>query len=184
MTDMPIDHIPGDSKSADNSRSEERKVAVGKERAWRSFAKALTWRVLGTLDTFILSFFLIKYLGPYFGLSHDTSNVDIAATASLIAITEVVTKIIIYTLHERGWNRVQWGVMKSSKGRHERKLRSLVKMSTWRVLASLDTTLLAWFFTGNFVTALSIGSFEVLTKLVLYYFHERAWLKVRIGLEP
>ena len=180
---MPIEDLPSSLHAPEGAGASGPAKNTGKERAWRSFAKALTWRVLGTLDTFILSFFLIKYIGPYFGLSQEADNVDIAATASLIAITEVVTKIIIYTLHERAWNRVQWGVLMSSKGRHERPLRSLAKMSTWRVLASLDTTLLAWFFTGNLATAVSIGGLEVLTKLILYYFHERAWLKLRIGLD-
>jgi uncharacterized membrane protein len=59
--------------------------------------------------------------------------------------------------------------------------RSLVKTATWRVLASLDTMLLAWFFTASLITAFSIGSFEVITKLVLYFFHERIWQKINYG---
>ena len=52
-----------------------------KESPVRSFAKALTWRVFGTLDTFFLSFVIIKYLGPAFGWQGEDSNLDIAGTA-------------------------------------------------------------------------------------------------------
>ncbi len=153
-----------------------------KESPVRSFAKALTWRVFGTLDTFFLSFVIIKYLGPAFGWQGEDSNLDIAGTASLIAITEIITKVVIYTLHERGWTRVRWGVGTRAGKRYETRARSAAKMSTWRVLASLDTMLLALFFTGNLKVAASIGGIEILTKLVLYFLHERLWLKINIGL--
>ena len=60
--------------------------------------------------------------------------------------------------------------------------RSIVKAISWRVLGSLDTAFWGWFFTGSFRIAGSIAVFEVLTKLVLYYFHERAWALSRFGL--
>ncbi|MEM7290770.1 MAG: DUF2061 domain-containing protein [Pseudomonadota bacterium] len=147
----------------------------------RSFIKALSWRVIGTLDTFFLSFLTMKFLGPLFGLTDQTSNLDIAQTAGLIAITEVVTKIILYTAHERFWNLIGWGVRLLNSQRHETRLRSIAKMSLWRVLASLDTMILALIFTGNLATAASIGGLEIITKLVLYFLHERAWLKISYG---
>ncbi|MEM9277765.1 MAG: DUF2061 domain-containing protein [Pseudomonadota bacterium] len=173
MTDFTVDDVGKEDRPSSGHSS---------ERAWRSFAKALTWRVIGTLDTFFLSFFIIKYLGPMFGLADESTDLEIAATASFIAITEVITKIVIYTTHERIWNRINWGVAQH-RLRYETRLRSAAKMSTWRVLASLDTMLLAWLFTGNLGTAISIGGLEVLTKLVLYFFHERLWLKIKLGLE-
>ncbi len=63
----------------------------------------------------------------------------------------------------------------------ERPVRSLAKATTWRIIASLDTVLLAWWFTGEVETALAIGLTEVLTKLVIYYIHERAWNRSRLG---
>ena len=53
--------------------------------------------------------------------------------------------------------------------------RSAFKTMTWRVLATTDTFILSFFITGNLVFAGSIASVEVLTKLVLYYWHERLW---------
>ena len=60
--------------------------------------------------------------------------------------------------------------------------RSIVKAVSWRILGSLDTAFWGWFFTGSFKVAGSIALFEILTKIVLYYFHERAWAHSRFGL--
>ncbi|MCB1379522.1 MAG: DUF2061 domain-containing protein [Alphaproteobacteria bacterium] len=59
--------------------------------------------------------------------------------------------------------------------------RSIAKTASWRVLGSLDTLLLGYIFTGSFVIAGSIASTEVITKIILYYFHERGWAHVRWG---
>ena len=53
--------------------------------------------------------------------------------------------------------------------------RSLIKSITWRLIASLDTFVIAWFITGKLSWASSIASLEILTKTFLYYFHERGW---------
>ena len=53
--------------------------------------------------------------------------------------------------------------------------RSLIKSITWRVVASADTFLIAWFITGKISWASSIASLEIITKTFLYYFHERGW---------
>jgi uncharacterized membrane protein len=61
--------------------------------------------------------------------------------------------------------------------------RSVVKAVCWRALGSIDTFVLGWFFTGQAGVAGAIGSAEVLTKMVLYYFHERAWSAVMWGID-
>ncbi|CAK0741229.1 DUF2061 domain-containing protein [Gammaproteobacteria bacterium] len=63
----------------------------------RSLLKAATWRITGTLDTFFISWFLTGK----------------PALAVSIAITEVITKVSLYFLHERAWNRVQWGIKRN-----------------------------------------------------------------------
>src|SRR6516225_9548716 len=65
----------------------------GHEGHGRSFIKAVSWRTVGTLDTFIISFFV-------------TGKVSLAGS---IASIEVVTKILIYYFHERLWALVPWG---------------------------------------------------------------------------
>ncbi|MDO9274148.1 MAG: DUF2061 domain-containing protein [Lutibacter sp.] len=57
----------------------------------------------------------------------------------------------------------------------ERPIRSIVKAMSWRVVGTVDTMIISWFITGELSMALSIGSIEVITKMVLYYGHERIW---------
>ena len=63
----------------------------------------------------------------------------------------------------------------------ERPIRSLAKAVSWRITGSIDTMLLSWLFTGDLRIAAAIGLTEVLTKTVLYYLHERAWNRIRLG---
>ena len=53
--------------------------------------------------------------------------------------------------------------------------RSLAKAITWRATGSLDTLVVSYLVTGNFIFAGSIATAETLTKVVLYYLHERTW---------
>lgn len=55
--------------------------------------------------------------------------------------------------------------------------RHLAKTLTWRVVATTDTFLLAWLITGKVDWAGMIAGFEVATKMILYYYHERVWYK-------
>ena len=63
----------------------------------------------------------------------------------------------------------------------ENKSRSVVKSISWRIIASCDTILISYLITGSIAIAASIGSIEVLTKMFLYYFHERAWDRISFG---
>ena len=66
-------------------------------------------------------------------------------------------------------------------GGREAHSRSLAKAISWRVLGSIDTFLLSWFFTSSVGAAGAIATSEVLTKMVLYYFHERTWGSIGWG---
>jgi uncharacterized membrane protein len=59
----------------------------------RSLAKAISWRVTGTIDTFLISWII-------------TGEVLLATG---IAFTEVITKVFLYWAHERVWNKINWG---------------------------------------------------------------------------
>jgi len=63
----------------------------------------------------------------------------------------------------------------------EKPVRSIAKAISWRILGTLDTILIAWLITGQVAMALSIGSIEVVTKMVLYFFHERLWNIIKWG---
>jgi uncharacterized membrane protein len=65
----------------------------GAETHTRSVLKAVSWRTLGTLDTFAISWLM-------------TGRVAIAGS---IAALEIATKIVWYYLHERIWAAIHWG---------------------------------------------------------------------------
>ena len=67
----------------------------------RSFVKAVTWRILGSVDTFIISFIVASLF------HRGTANA--ASIAGSIASIETVTKIVLYHFHERIWARATWG---------------------------------------------------------------------------
>ncbi len=133
----------------------------------RSFIKAISWRVIGSIDTFILSLIIIKFF----------SNKYTYDLAFYIAALELVTKTVIYYIHERLWNRINFGRIKKKVNR----FRSIVKAITWRITASLDTFFISYIITGQFDWATSIALFEIITKAILYYLHERGWNLVNWG---
>jgi len=61
--------------------------------------------------------------------------------------------------------------------------RHLLKTITWRVVGTLDTMILGWLISGDFKIGLTIGGFEVFTKMILYFLHERLWYKYNFGLK-
>ncbi|MHB0756746.1 DUF2061 domain-containing protein [Polaribacter sp. M15] len=63
----------------------------------------------------------------------------------------------------------------------EKPLRSIVKALSWRLIGTLDTLVVSYFLTGKITLAASIASVDFLTKLVLYFFHERIWNKIKWG---
>ena len=57
-------------------------------------------------------------------------------------------------------------------------LTSVAKAISWRVIGTIDTTVISYLITGKWSFALSIGGVEVFTKIILFYLHERAWLYI------
>jgi uncharacterized membrane protein len=58
--------------------------------------------------------------------------------------------------------------------------RHIMKTFTWRIIATLTTTLIAWVITGDPMVGLKVGSIEFIVKMLLYYMHEKAWHQVSI----
>ncbi len=69
---------------------------VERESHLRSILKGITWRILGTLDTMVISYFI-------------TGNVTMAVS---IGSVEVFTKIFLYYLHERAWQIAPRGTIR------------------------------------------------------------------------
>jgi uncharacterized membrane protein len=67
-----------------------------KDARHRSLAKAVSWRLTGSIDTFVLSLLI-------------TGSIKIAGSISAV---EVVTKILLFYCHERVWATIPWGKSK------------------------------------------------------------------------
>ena len=140
------------------------------EKHVRSFAKSLTWRIISFLNISLVSVLISG--SPIQGLA--------------IGIAEIVTKTILYYIHERFWLTVKYGrrVEITADGflAIELHTRTFLKMASWRIIGTLDTLLISYLITGSIIVSLSIGAFEFVTELILYYIHERSWLKIRWGI--
>ncbi len=133
-----------------------------KDTKLRSVVKGISWRIFGSIDTFLLSWVIFqnpKYAGS-------------------IALLELATKVFLYFLHERFWNVVRIGRHEDGTVAH---WRSLVKGISWRIVGSIDSTILSWFVTGVLKGAFKLGFAEIITKIILFYFHERLWVWIKWG---
>jgi len=128
----------------------------------RHIAKTITWRFIGTIDTILLSWVITG--NPYIALK--------------IGGAEVITKMLLYYLHERIWFKINF----SESSREVSRLRHFLKSVSWRVVGTVDTMLLTWVISGNPLLGLKVGLVEVVTKMLLYYMHERVWYKLDYGL--
>jgi uncharacterized membrane protein len=70
--------------------------SLGKDKISRSFIKSVSWRIIGTIDTILISYFV-------------TGKIDFALSIGMI---ELITKMGLYVVHERVWNRFSWGKTK------------------------------------------------------------------------
>lgn len=59
--------------------------------------------------------------------------------------------------------------------------RSILKTISWRVVGTLATVIISYIITGTMALAFSIGGIELVSKMILYFFHERAWNNIKWG---
>ncbi len=126
----------------------------------RHIAKTFTWRAVGTMDTILLSWLV-------------SGDLKIGAA---IGGAEVFSKLLLYYLHERLWYKTN--ILKSASS----KLRHAIKTVSWRIVGTIDTMMMGWIVSGNPMTGLKIGGLELVTKMGLYYLHERVWYRSNYGL--
>ena len=132
--------------------------------------------MLGTIDTIFLSFI---YTGQI-------------TKALKIGGVELFTKIFLFYLHERVWMRLTFGTEEVRKGNEiiiqDKHYRSIIKGASWRVIGSLDTFWIALFVNSDYAhptqTAFYIAATEVITKIALFWMHERIWMRVKWGAKP
>ena len=68
------------------------------EKTYRTLVKTISWRFIGTLDTMVIAFLI-------------TGSLKMAASIGTI---ELFTKMVLYYIHERAWNRISFGKVKQT----------------------------------------------------------------------
>ena len=150
----------------------------------RHIAKAITWRIVGSIDTWVIGYVLMRFFGSE-EITGEESNISdkAAVAATFIAGLELITKTVFYYFHERIWASIMWI--------EKQEIRHVVKTFSWRLVGAIDTILLVYivyyFYIGSIEgaakLALSMFSIEIVTKIVLYYLHERIWFTSSYGVE-
>lgn len=130
----------------------------------RNIAKTISWRIVGTIDTILISWILTG--NPFAGLK--------------MGVGDTASKMLLYYLHERVWVNID--LRKKPEFQESRK-RHIAKTISWRIVGTIDTILLAWIILGDPLLGLQIGLVEIVSKMLLYYFHERTWHKSDYGIE-
>ena len=90
-----------------------------------------------------------------------------------MTLLTTLTKLFWYYIHEQVWFKSSF---KDSNKRH------LLKTFSWRLVGTLDTILFSWLIIGNSLISLKIGLFETVSKMLLYFIHEKVWYKIHYGL--
>lgn len=135
-----------------------------KESHIRSLLKGISWRIIATSDTILVVLFITCVSGEC-----SLEN------AFKIGAIEFLSKFLVYYLHERAWQKILLNKVVSQK-------ETLKKTISWRVIATLMTFIISGTVLETFnEIALYIALTELITKFVLYYLHERLWLKLPLG---
>ncbi len=66
----------------------------------------------------------------------------------------------------------------------ESEKRTLAKTISWRTTATLTTMIIVYAFTGKLSLSVGVGLVEVVSKMTLYYLHERLWGRIEWGKSP
>jgi uncharacterized membrane protein len=130
----------------------------------RSILKGISWRLVATTDTVLVVLFVTCLLG----------NCSIE-NAIKIGASEFLLKLAIYYFHERIWLRIL--------NKEATTYKELVyKTISWRVVATTTTFIISGIVLNVFnEVAIYIALTELVTKFVLFYLHEKMWLKLPLG---
>ena len=130
----------------------------------RSILKGISWRFVAFTDTILVVLLVTCFLG----------NCSVES-AIKIGASEFILKLVIFYFHKRIWLRY---LDKQATTRKE----ILFKSISWRIVATVTTYIISGIILNGFdEVVLYIALTELFTKFVLYYFHEKIWLKLPLG---
>ena len=119
----------------------------------RSLIKSISYRVIGFVNTFLISFLVIN----------DGVNEKTIKYSLYLALLVLIIKAITYYLHERFWNIFDFGRLNKTVS----KMRSILKALTWRIAASTITLISAILITSNLEWTKSIVIYEFINGILI-----------------
>ena len=132
----------------------------------RTITKVITYRIVITCSHIINGFMISGSLA---------AGLQIAGLAAII-------NSVLFWVHERLWNWLQWNRRNStSKLFVEGATRSLSKIITWRVFSAASNFLIPYLITGSWGSAAAFLGIAVVVNMALYYLHERTWDNIAWG---
>lgn len=135
-----------------------------RESHYRSILKGISWRCIATADT-ILVVLLITCL-------NGNCSID---NALKIGFFEFFIKLAVYYVHERIWQKILYGKEVNPR-------QTLYKTISWRIIATTGTFIISGVILNSFdEIALFVAITELVSKFILYYIHERLWLRLPLG---
>lgn len=139
-------------------------IKIKKSSHLRSVLKGISWRVVATTDTVLVVLFITCLLG--------CCSVE---NAIKIGASEFLIKLGIFYLHERAWLRYLGKQAKTNK-------EIAYKSVSWRVIATTATFIISGIILNGFdEIAMYIAFTELITKFILFYLHEKMWLRLPLG---
>lgn len=124
----------------------------------KSIMKTITWRVISILKHVIIAFFFIG---------------SVTDVLSLVAIANVVA-MVMYYIHER-----RWANYKDKNGGEETKKISKMKAISWTLITAVIGLMTAYYYTKSVEDSVLLVTTNKLVSTVLYYYHERAWVRYK-----
>jgi len=132
----------------------------------RTLVKTISWRILLTLSHFINGLIV-------------TGSI---VTGLKIAGWSAVLNSILYWIHERVWNYLQWNRQpKDGVFFIDGHPRTTTKMITWRLVVNFSNFFIPYFATGSWGQAGAFFTIAVFVNMTLFYLHERGWNWIKWG---
>jgi uncharacterized membrane protein len=132
----------------------------------RSVSKVISWRILITVSHIINAFVVTGSL---------ILGIKIASLALII-------NSVLYWIHERSWNLLQWNRKEQEKIKfNEGNPRSFSKVISWRILITISNFVIPFVMTGSWGQAVLFAGIATIINMILYWGHERAWNLIKFG---
>jgi len=131
----------------------------------RTLVKTIVWRVLLTISHFINGLIVTGSIAM---------GLKIAGWSALL-------NSVLYWLHERLWNWLQWNKIADGIFFKDGHPRTTTKMICWRLLANFSNFFIPYFVTGSLGTAGKFFTIAVIINMILFYLHERGWNLIAWG---